>query len=736
MKGRRLVAAAIITGLARSSVAWAVDTGPEEFVGPFANSLNLQTTCGATGNGTTDDTAAVQTCFNDVNSTTPWLWIPAPSSCYKITSTVTYTWLYGIAYGASPSTTPFCWGGSSGGTMFRANGTAYSVFGRVTLNGANGASPAGILEDQNWDGSTGNFDTGNEYPDIVFENAGYGIRCGASGRGCAETVPIRDTFSALTTAGIAMGNQNALDMFVWYSQFLNDYDGMQNTLNSGGFHAFESYFSGSTDSDLKFANTTGFDFRWNYSIGSNQFLNSGYNGNPCTINLQGNIILDYTDGNNVIYTSCYGPLTMVDNVIRTLSPNHYQPVYPTLSGASVFSVGNTFTIANPYNMSSGGTLVTFGDIVVPRSAINPTAPTLPPVPPSNTRVITEVTAGSSSSTIQTDITNACNSGDERPVVHFQAGLYSNISVTIPANCDIQPIGDGHYSHLQGTGSTPVITLTGPNFSTPRDMWVDGNGGVGITMSGVDQLGARLFMEGVSPSNNTVNVAFNGLQYLNVEAHDFFDGAAGSISVNITGPTGQWLGSQFSVFAGATSNNAISYEVSNGGHLIVRDQWNDTGNGSASQRLNLTGSGGSVTFFGGQNFVSPGSGTAPSFLVNNFGGNFALVGSALTGNDIVLSGAGGPSNDLIATQALEGGPVISNSAIGNTYAFLENMNGISTYEANSSNYQNQSFLLNVLSQARGSQPTIPGSPSLLSGSTDLRMYHVYVSNSSVGISINP
>ena len=75
MKGRRLVAAAIITGLARSSVAWAVDTGPEEFVGPFANSLNLQTTCGATGNGTTDDTAAVQTCFNDVNSTTPWLWI-------------------------------------------------------------------------------------------------------------------------------------------------------------------------------------------------------------------------------------------------------------------------------------------------------------------------------------------------------------------------------------------------------------------------------------------------------------------------------------------------------------------------------------------------------------------------------------------------------------------------------------------------------------------------------------
>lgn len=733
-----LVGLFVLAGFANALACCSTPEGVEEFVGPFANSLNLQTGCGAAGavgNGTTDDTAAVQACFSAVNSTTPWLWIPHPSVCYKITSTVTYSSLYGIFYGESPANTSFCWRGASGGTMFRPNGAAYNIFGRVTFNGANGASPPSILLDQNWDNVAGTFDTGNMYLDDVFETAAYGIRCGVSGQGCAETVPMRSTFTGLTTAGIAMGNQNALDMFAWYDTFSGNFDAMQNTLASGGFHAFESYFTGNTDADIAFNSTTGFDFRWNTSIGSATFIKSGANGNPCTVNLQGNLVLDWTNSSNAIVIGCHGPVVMLDNVFRALGGNTTQPVYLSLSADSVFGVGNKFTDtggAAPYAVTSGETIA-FGDTTVTRaSLLGLGAPTLPATPQNNSRTITEETASRTSSQIQGDINTACSGGTTRPVIHFQAGSYSNISLSIPANCDVQLIGDGHNSMLQGTGSACVTTLSGPNFTTWRDLYINGNGGCDMTMSGVDQPGARLFMESVTPSSNTVNVAFNGLQNLTVEAHNWFDENAGTTSIIVTGPTGQWLGSQFSVFAGATSANPISYQVSGNGHLIVRDVWNDTGGGPV-QRLNLTGNG-SVTFSGGQNNMSV-NGALPTFQINNFSGNFALLGSLLDGNNVSITGNNTGSNILIDGQNFVSGTDINNYENGGNYAFLENMNGITTYQPDGANYTSESFLLTVLSQARAQQPSIPGNPTLPSGATDIRMYKVWLSNGT-GLSINP
>ena len=241
------------------------------------------------------------------------------------------------------------------------------------------------------------------------------------------------------------------------------------------------------------------------------------------------------------------------------------------------------------------------------------------------------------------------------------------------------------------------------------------------------------MEGVEVASNGVNVAFNGLANLQVEAHDFYEAAAGTVSVNVVGPTGVWQGSQFSVFAGAASGDPTSYQVSNGGHLMVRDSWFDTGDGGI-QRLNITGGGGAVSFSGGQSNMNRGS--VPSFAIANFSGTFALLGGEIVGDNIGISGTGAGSNDLIAGDALLSGVTISDTATGGTYAFLANMNSFSTYESGTANYQNASFLLTTLSQMRGSKPTIPGSPTLPSGATDLRMYRVAVTGASTGISINP
>jgi hypothetical protein len=66
--------------------------------------------------------------------------------------------------GADPATTTIIWAGISGGTMLYLNGNVWSRFDRLTFNGQ---GTAAVDVDQSWDGSTGYFDTGNEYADDV-----------------------------------------------------------------------------------------------------------------------------------------------------------------------------------------------------------------------------------------------------------------------------------------------------------------------------------------------------------------------------------------------------------------------------------------------------------------------------------------------------------------------------------------------------------------------------------------
>src|SRR5271169_2643070 len=133
--------------------------GDEEFVGPFASWANVKTTYGAAGNGATDDTAAIQKALNSLSPTNPTIYFPPGT--YLVTQTLTLTAQeYVNVIGADPSTTAIEWGGASGGTMLHLNGVAYSRFDRLTFNGKGDAA---VMVDQSWDGSTGYFDTGNEY---------------------------------------------------------------------------------------------------------------------------------------------------------------------------------------------------------------------------------------------------------------------------------------------------------------------------------------------------------------------------------------------------------------------------------------------------------------------------------------------------------------------------------------------------------------------------------------------
>jgi hypothetical protein len=738
--------AALALSQAQAFASCCSPEGPEEFVGPFANWLNVQTTCGATGNGSTDDTAAIQSCINDLSGSTPVLYFPAPTAgthCYKINSALAFNaQLNAQLIGADPSTTSIC-AGTASMTMLGINGSVYSTINRLTFKGE---STASIIVDQAWDGTTGNFDTETRYTDDVFENAGYGLKCGELGQGCAETEMIRDTFTGLTTAGVALGNFNALDMWIWYSSFTGNYDGVQNTLGAGNFHVYNSKFSGDTDADLSISNTGGFNFRWNYSSGSALFFKSTSSGAGCSVNFQSNTILDYT-GSYAIVGDCYGPFTMIDNVIRSPANETAGPVVllqSGLAGASIFTMGNTFTpvdylyLGTPeasyinFGNGNGGEWISLLDTVVPRSAVNPSAPTLPSTPPNNSRVITEETTARSSSQIQADINAAAGSGNVRPVIHLQAGAYTNMCLTIPANTDLQLIGDGWYTILTGTGSCNTLTLSGPSFATLRDFYVYGNGQNGIYVSGIDQVGARVFMDGVLLDNNTQNMTVNRLANAVVEAHQFLEAVATTTSITLTGPAGQSNGAALNIFNGAAYGNPISYAVSQGGQLAVEDSWFDNGAPGGAERLSATGSG-AITFYGGNESMTAANGL-PAFGFRNYTGTAALVGMGITGNVLF---SGGSATDLELGNIFFGGSLsVAHTNDSGQYGVLETQNASTSYFPDSINYKSQSFIISALNQLRTTLPSIPGSPVLPSGASDLRMYRVGVQGSSVGITINP
>ena len=148
-------AAALAAMLAWNGEALACCTpeGPEEFVGPLGGWV---TACsGLSGNGSANDATALQTCITALSSSSPTLYLPAPSVCYNITTTLTMSAKIGARIiGANDTTTPICWGGTSGGTMITLNGNPYSQIARLTWNGE---TTAGIIINQRWDGSTGQF---------------------------------------------------------------------------------------------------------------------------------------------------------------------------------------------------------------------------------------------------------------------------------------------------------------------------------------------------------------------------------------------------------------------------------------------------------------------------------------------------------------------------------------------------------------------------------------------------
>jgi len=395
----------------------------EEFVGPFPSWTNLKTAYHAVGDGKADDTAALQSALSDIGTTghSPVLFIP--SGQYRITKTLTLAdSIFVSVVGEDPASVTIVWDGPPGGTMLAVNGVAYSRFTRLTYNGRRRAS---VAVEQSWDNVKGHFDTGNQYSDHVFLDVEYGIHGGFKNGGFAETSIVRSHFVRNTKAGVALGNFNALDIWIWYSTFDDCAIGVTNEPGAGNFHVYGSVFRRSAVADLYMKNTGGFSARGNYSANSKAFFVSpGPVAHPATIELQANTIVDSADVATVRLGN-QGPGLLLDNVVRS-QRGAAGPivVWRSFIDADVTSVGNTFPVANA--VSTNGRLVSIDDGVAAIGTFRPAAPRLPTTLPNFARAIFEVESNGDGSAIQRAIDRAVEAIGTRPVVHIPFGTYPPI----------------------------------------------------------------------------------------------------------------------------------------------------------------------------------------------------------------------------------------------------------------------------------------------------------------------
>jgi hypothetical protein len=641
--------------------------------------------------------------------------------------------------------------------MFSISGVSYSRFDRMTFNGQNNAA---ILVEDDWDGSSNYFPTGNEFTDDVFENGGIALRCGNTA-GCSETSMLRDQFINNTVAGIFVRNFNALDMWIWYSFFQNNARGVTNITPSqngaGNFHVLNSIFQGSTTADISYGNAAIFSFRNNYSIGSRRFIDAGGSCSVDPVTIQANTILDTTDPVSIVQNDA-GPDVLIDNIVRSTAVATTGPVVQvgnvsSLCGAhgDLFSMGNTFTVTSPeavasLNINTGGHLHSVQDQVVNRSTINPNPPTLPSTPPNNNRTIYDVAAGASTATVQAAICHASNGAGStfvsgactgtpdglKSVAHIPPGTYSiSSTLVVPANSNAQIIGDGNNSLLiwGGTGTGPVLRLLGPSKVTLRDFNVSGNAlsADGIEVDNADQPGSRIFMEEMILGSSNTNLFVDGLDYANVELHDFTHTTAptGMTSVNVTGgpsaAAGLWRGGATNIFAADSEYNDNPYSVSNGAHVSVRGMWNEAG----TLLANLTGTG-TFTLADSQASIAR-SGLLTASL-NNFQGTAALV-TLLTTSNIDIIGNGGTARVLGLGLVGPSATFFSNSS--SPAATTQFLNGLTT--ANQLAEQgccDPTFLTTTLNQLRTEQATLLA--PLANGVTDARFYRVSVGPALTGI----
>ncbi|MBS1659722.1 MAG: right-handed parallel beta-helix repeat-containing protein [Bacteroidetes bacterium] len=641
--------------------------GREEFNGPYNSWANVRQRFGAKGDGKTDDTKALQraidslscppTRFNTGKQGYTVVYLPAGTYC--ISSTLVLRGRIGVSIvGEDPANTTIKWTGPEKDTLLWTDGSAYFKVARLTwdANKRQGMEGIGVHWKTRWeDAKSRSFATLNiELSDNIFVGGfRFGISGGTYGTGTgyndSEIAIRRCTFKGCTEAGIEIMGYNALDYWVWDCKFLNCGSGIH--CSYGGYHAYRSYFSGSSVAgDLH--NMHGYynSVRGCYSVNSRMFsVDEAITSNPFKRIFQDNTVIN-ARGYPVLYYHL-GKITLFDNrftkskdtsVKLSVLTNSWAPgIYEVLSLGNVYQYKDPIKIDVPVKK-----LYSVGD--KQGEITNDTArflKTLATTPARVSRKVLEVPAGAGSAEIQAVIDKAAQMKGQRPVVHFPMGTYTlDGPLVIPAASDMQLTGDGliYASVLVRKAGTrvdqPLIRIKGPSYSSISELQlgVDGNDdpSTAIQFDGVDQPGSQAHLDQIYSHADT-SVALRELDNLYVQKDNSFftDGNAvtgGPLVRKGGGTAGLYCyGGQFE-----------HVRVEGNGRFLARDCWWE---GETRVPLDLQGNG--TICIDGAMIAPNGSDSMPSIRIGKFNGNISLMNMYLQG--ALLPEGNNPGLNLLA-----------------------------------------------------------------------------------------
>jgi hypothetical protein len=153
----------------------------------------------------------------------------------------------------------------------------------------------------------------------------------------------------------------------------------------------------------------------------------------------------------------------------------------------------------------------------------------------------------------------------------------------------------------------------------------------IVLANCDQRNGRVFLEQVLVSSDGIGLLVDGLRQTNVVGHNFGHGSNKAIGVKVVGSGKETPGGKVLIFSGASSNNGLSYDVSRGGWLLVRDMWYESGTEPRFMRCTDSG-----TFtLDGAVVAHNRKADAPGIEVENFRGRLSFLGCCFTGEPETL-----------------------------------------------------------------------------------------------------
>jgi len=726
-----------------SATPLAVSYEDMDVLGPFSSWANVKTDYGATGDGVTDDAPAIQRALNDLGKVGKASVLYVPAGNYKIGSTLklqgnpgSNSGSYGMdgvgIVGESPATTRLIWAGPAGGAMLIQNGGFNTRYSRLTWDGK-GTAGYGVAHW--WDTTAGlPMDASPEHMDEVFTDMQIGIMAGRGGVGYgqlnSEGQVRRVSFIRNTKAGLDTGSWNALDWWVWDSTFTDCARGVTNAFTvssvaeagAGSMYVYRSVFLRSTVADAQIGNTGFFSFHQNVSVGSRRFFEGGTIGsNTASVLIKGNRIVDTTDALAIVNGNL-GPLTLIDNQIRSASGQTTAAVQVNdfYKGRDVISIGNTFTVNNPIQLvDSTDRLFSTGDKTVPRSSISSAIPAAISTPTRVARTVFEVPAGSGSMAIQALVNQAAASNEANPVIHFPPGTYRlRTTVTIPAKARIQLAGDALTSTLIWAGPSmgTMFLLEGPSYATIRDMQIIAlaPSATAFELLAANQAGGRVLVIGSSIGQLTArNLTQTQLS---------FQANTGIFGMDLSNVQGL-------VSIGAGNIGLVN--STNGTRALMADTWYE-GPATSLVRVNS----GDFTYLNGHlaPATHPGASdlSQPAISLDTLSGRATFVGTNVntgaipSGIGIRVNGESAATNALILGASSLPRPYLQRTGSGGNVGFVMNKGGDADGKpATLADQGNDSaaFVTDMLSTARGMiWQTAPYHPP--TDATDVYIYRVH------------